>query len=330
MLGQQPADVEQYSAVAEVSLRLCGALDVAVSNERVAVAQLLLAFTLHFAGHSDYVRRIGLVRDCLERLERQGGRCPPIVRDVLNYRNIIDSLSKSSTTRVPQLRDVDSAQTAASSDHPVARIPSTTDPPSPTVPSSPVERSPGGIDDGVPSSSSDGQAGNRRMGEQPGGGSWKSVSGTDVKLSPLSRPGVNPGERASAQRANGEKSKQFPPGLEAARERSRRRQADPVFMISDIMTVLSKTPWSLETGDGARRSREQMVELRNLLMEEKSLLEERRVAARTRKVTKPRQTTDAQFSPLATSHFRVPNIPVPRDMSMPLILLRWAVIGRAV
>lgn len=70
-----------------------------------------------------------------------------------------------------------------------------------------------------------------------------------------------------------------PPGLEAARERRRLRRADAMSMVSDIMTMLSRVPWTAHVEEAARRTRRELSELRNLMIAEKALLEERRFMA---------------------------------------------------
>lgn len=67
-----------------------------------------------------------------------------------------------------------------------------------------------------------------------------------------------------------------PPGLEAARERRRLRRADAMCMVSDIMTMLSRVPWTAHVEEAARRTKRELRELRNLVVAEKALLEERR------------------------------------------------------
>lgn len=67
-----------------------------------------------------------------------------------------------------------------------------------------------------------------------------------------------------------------PPGLEAARERRRLRRADSMCMVSDIMTMLSRVPWTAHVEEAARRTRRDLCELRSLMIAEKALLEERR------------------------------------------------------
>ncbi|CAM9281664.1 unnamed protein product, partial [Hapterophycus canaliculatus] len=69
------------------------------------------------------------------------------------------------------------------------------------------------------------------------------------------------------------------PGLEAARERRRLRKADPMSMVSDIMTMLSRVPWTAHVEEAASTTKRELGELRSLMIAEKALAEERRYAS---------------------------------------------------
>ena len=93
-----------------------------------------------------------------------------------------------------------------------------------------------------------------------------------------------PAEGGAGSAAKGREKKEdrhrLSTGLEAARERARLREAEPMLMVCDVMTMLSRVPWSTKGADDARRTRQQLSELKSLMAAEKALAEERRFGSR--------------------------------------------------
>eukprot|EP00904_Undaria_pinnatifida_P006859 jgi/Undpi1/3302/HiC_scaffold_15.g06676.m1 len=241
LLGQTPSHVHLYVAVAKASLRLCSAEMAATPNERIAAAHLLLAFAAHVSGMRDYGRYIRLTRQFYHARVRRGLPTPTPISDILGYREIVDALG------APDVRGTGGT------------------------------RGDGG--GAIPPTVRESLANN----EQGGGG----VAGTTASAAE-GRAGV--GVRAllaegragpaAKERARGRDHDRFPPGLEAARERARLRQAEPMLMVGDIMTMLSRVPWLMNEGEEARRTRQKLTELKSLVAAEKALAEERRFASR--------------------------------------------------
>lgn len=330
LLGQMPADVEQYAAVAEASLRLCGfgsregaaegaetgatdtenqAASVA-PNEKLAVAHLLVAFSSNMAGRREYLTHIRLARECYEYRGRHNKPMPPAIGQTLRYRDIIDALGKPSTTRIPPARNAGDIDVASNMEK---RVPSSSVPPPPSSPAA-VEAvevaSPSSPIDGAPSIAVEGKIiGKRGAGERSGwgraknngrisawggdGGNSSNVDGDNdgvrdaaeseravveaVAAAPAAGDGLH-GDKANERGPAGERPGLPKAGLEAARERKRLRKADSLLMVSDIMTVLSKVPWSMKSEKVKRETSSQLSELRSLMVEEKALVEERRIA----------------------------------------------------
>lgn len=274
LLGQPPSHVHLYVAVAEASLRLCGIVETAataVPNEHVAAAALLLAFAANVSGKAEYGLHMRLARQCYEMRMRHGLLTPPPIRQSLGYRAIIDAIGKPPDSRGLRIS-----------------------PPSPeaTLPTVRPEcrRSDGSNDDSTSSGSSSDSGGGSCMaspgaGEEResqlqrcapvgGGGGGKArvaAGGAGGSIgSPDTLPGVEDGRGAAGRRPPP------PSGLEAARERQRLRRGDPMAMVCDIMTVLSRVPWTAHVEEAACRTKRDLCELRSLMVAEKSLLEERR------------------------------------------------------
>ena len=313
LLGQTPSHVHLYVAVAKASLRLCSAEMAATPNERIAAAHLLLAFAAHVSGMRDYGRYIRLTRQFYHARVRRGLPTPTPISDILGYREIVDALGKPIGTggsRVPAPQQASHDRigaaaagpspapapvssgstdiTALNSDGAAAAATTTTTAAAAaaangTLTGAPDVRGTGGTrgDGGgaIPPTVRESLANN----EQGGGG----VAGTTASAAE-GRAGV--GVRAllaegragpaAKERARGRDHDRFPPGLEAARERARLRQAEPMLMVGDIMTMLSRVPWLMNEGEEARRTRQKLTELKSLVAAEKALAEERRFASR--------------------------------------------------
>ena len=280
LAGQVPSHVQQYVEVAEASLRICGSETAAVPNKHVAAAHLLLAFASNVAGREEYLFHIRLTRECYEACVNRGLYTPPPICEILLYRAIIDALGKPlNASRVPSPRD--------------SEIPAVTDIDSVSCASLSERVIPVPIDDGQ-IVKGDGETPHRRghgQGHRNGRGrrdrAQASVGNAKVSGVVVAPTTATADSKLFAIALDGARDgvgNQAPPGLEAARERGRRRRAEPLFMVCDIMTVLSKVPWST-TEDSARRTQEQLREIRSLVVAEKALLEERRSAKRGRQVS---------------------------------------------
>eukprot|EP00903_Cladosiphon_okamuranus_P021471 g19738.t1 len=266
LLGQPPSHVHLYVAVAEASLRLCGIateVTMTVPSEHVAAAALLLAFAANVSGKAEYALHIRLARQCYDARVRHGLQTPPPIRDSLGYRAMIDALGKppddrglrvpspSKEARMPVLKqrpgagsdNEDSGRSSSSGSSSESGGGSSMDGPGQSESSD--ARTPGGGAQGAAAPSGGGG----------GGGAMSSADG---------------------RHAGGGRRPPPPPGLEAARERRRQRRADAMCMVSDIMTMLSRVPWTAHVEEASRRTRRELSELRNLMIAEKSLLEERR------------------------------------------------------
>lgn len=282
MLGQQPSELEEYVAVAQASLRVCGVLTTTVPNERVAVAQLLLAFISKVAGYDEYDRYIQLARECNTRLEQRGCRSALSIRHVLNYRAIIDAMAKpSTTTRIPPPQEAGPSQTIASACSP--RVHLKPDLHSPVVPPSPInvslhsgDRPLSDVRDGSPEGVS--------QSILAGDTSRERTSDGTLGAPPPPRACLRGGSEMSSGRMDPVGSRHCPSGVEAARERRSRRETNPLLMVSDIMSVLSKMPWAMKSDDGSRRIKAELAELSSLLTQEKTLWEERLAALGKSKV----------------------------------------------
>lgn len=280
LAGQLPSRVQQYVEVAEASLRICG-LEMEMSpvpNERVAAAHLLLALASSIAGQKQYHFHIVLTRQCYDECVRHGFYTPPPICETLRYRAIIDALGKPLEAGI--------------------------------VPAPRVDDAPGVIGDGEivaastcgsPMIKSDDKFSSRRKHSRGGrsrGRNGRADTDTLPTGSSLNRTGLSAAAAATAVTLPDSKTRAIAVvgareavggrilhGVEAARERSRRREAEPLLMICDIMTMLSKVPWSTE--EGANQTRKELKEMRSLVVAEKELLEERRSARRGRSVRVP-------------------------------------------
>lgn len=268
LAGQMPSFVQQYVEVAEASLRICG-LEMEMSpvpNERVAAAHLLLAFASNVAGQKQYHFHIVLTRQCYDECVRLGFYTPPHIWETLRYRAIIDALGKpldAGIVPAPRVDDVpgaigDGEIVVASNDKP----------------SSGQKHSRGGT--------SRGRNGQADADTLPSG---SALNRTDLSAAGAATAVTSPDSKTRAISVFGSREAmdgRIVHGVEAARERSRRREAEPLHMICDIMTMLSKVPWSTE--EGAYQTRKELWEMRSLVIAEKGLLEERRLARRRRSV----------------------------------------------
>ena len=276
LLGQPPSHVHLYVAVAEASLRLCGIateVTMAVPSEHVAAAALLLAFAANVSGKAEYGLHIRLARQCYDARVRHGLPTPPPIRDSLGYRAIIDALGKP-----PDDRGL--------------RIPS----PSKEARMPALQQQPAGSDNegGSSSGSSSGSGsgsssesgggscmegpgqGEGSDGRTHGGGAQEAAAPSGGGGGGMASADTSPGVTADERHGRGCPRPPPTPGLEAARERRRLRRADAMSMVADIMTMLSRVPWTAHVEEAARRTRQELCELRNLMTAEKALLEERR------------------------------------------------------
>ncbi len=280
LLGQPPSHVHLYVAVAEASLRLCGIVEAAataVPNEHVAAAALLLAFAANVSGKAEYGLHMRLARQCYETRMRHGLLTPLPIRQSLGYRAIIDAMCKPPDSRGLRIS-----------------------PPSPEATLPPLRPECTRADGGNDSSSSGGSSGSGSSAASGGGSCMESPGAGEERESQLQRcapAGGGGGGKAKLAAGGGGGSmgspdmsggiedgrgaagRRPPPpsGLEAARERQRLRKGDPMAMVCDIMTVLSRIPWTAHVEEAARRTKRDLCELRSLMIAEKSLLEERRV-----------------------------------------------------
>lgn len=268
LAGRMPSHVQQYVEVAEASLRICG-LEMGMSpvpNERVAAAHLLLAFASSVAGQKQYHFHIVLTRQCYEECMRLGFYTPPPICEILRYRAIIDALGKPLDSGiVPSPREDDVPDAVGDGEVVVA---------SNDKSSSGRKHCRGGR--------SRGRNGRADADTLPSGSALKR---TDLSAAGAATAMSSPHLKTRAievLRAREEVGGRIVHGVEAARERSQRREAEPLLMICDIMTMLSKVPWSTE--EGAHQTRNELRELRSLVVAEKELLEERRSARRERSV----------------------------------------------
>ena len=274
LLGQPPSHVHLYVAVAEASLRLCGIateVTMAVPSEHVAAAALLLAFAANISGKAEYALHIRLARQCYDARVRHGLPTPPPIRDSLGYRAIIDALGKppddrglripspSKEARMPALQQ----QQPAGSDNEGSSSGSSSS--SESGGGSCMEGP--GQSEGLDAPRTHG--GGAREAAAPSGGGGGAMASADT---------LRDGGAADGRYGRGRRPPP-PPGLEAARERRRQRRADAMCMVSDIMTMLSRVPWTAHVEEAARRTRQELSELRNLMIAEKALLEERRVVS---------------------------------------------------
>lgn len=276
LLGQLPADVDEYASVAEASLRVCGALAVPATNLLVAQAQLLLALSSNVSGNSDYPERLALARESYAALSLRGMPTPRPIEDILKYRKIIDALGgPKSSTRIPP----PPVEAVSGSPAGTGAVESPTSAPE----SLSAAISPGQDMDN--NSNSRDKANDERPNDRPVGGCLgnqrATLGGCGIGEAGMQETGgssTGSAERKPGWQGQADREERPKTGLEAARERSRLRVSDPLRMVSDIMQVLSKVPWSMKTEEGAREFKKQLVELRTVLVSERALLEERRVA----------------------------------------------------
>lgn len=289
LLGQLPLDVEQYITTARASLRLCSDELVPSPDERVAAAHLLLAFATNLAGKDEYGSHIDLTRQCYNARLSNGLSVPPPIGDVLVYRAIIDAITKpqgSKDRRVsaPQGREIggginrrsvgvsgvgatqDALAVAASEKVNNTRRPSSAPRGSITTDM---------VLDSVNRRNSTG--GGSARGRTAGASVAAAVAATRAAVEAAAKTG-DPNREQRNTRARWEEVERSPAGLEAARERGVARKAEPMMMVCDIMTVLSNVPWSMKGEHGAQRTRDNLSELRTLMVVEKTLSEERRSA----------------------------------------------------
>lgn len=285
LLGQPPSYSQQYIAVAESSLRLCGTEIAPVSNERVAIAHLLLAFATNMAGKSEYGLHIQLTRQCYDERMRRGLPTPPPILEILGYRKIIDALgAPTGKNRVPAPKESNATSSRGSGK--IAAAAARAAPASAATAPAPAVSLPKRTENGTPAS------GDGTPTVPPvtwAGGSREGDLGACVDQAEATAPaaaaaavagGRENVARERPRKWHGRRAERAPAGLEAARERRRWKKADPLLMVCDIMTMLSKCPWSTKVDGGPRQARGQLKELRSLVVAEKALADERRLAAR--------------------------------------------------
>lgn len=286
LLGQPPSHVHQYVAVAEASLDVCDAETMTPPTERVAAAHLLLAFATAVAGKADYVVRMKSTRQCYEARRRRGHSTPTPIGDVLSYRAIIDALVKpagnkifrvpSPSEAVPDNSGMDGRLTDAGKceAEEITKEAVVADGKSFSTSG---ERQ---TANGRKSIGSNRDCSNQYNGRiQATGANLGEVEAEGRAVTPEGARGENMfAVSDESWRKNGGRRRPSA-GLEAARDRSQWKRAEPLLMVSDIMTTLSKVPWSMKEEGGSRRMREDLSELRNLMVAENALVEERRFAS---------------------------------------------------
>lgn len=285
LLGQPPAYSQQYIAVAESSLCLCGTEMAPVPNERVAVAHLLLAFATNVAGKSEYDLHIQLTRQCYEERVRRGLPTPPPIAEILGYRALIDAFSSpTGKNRVPAPKEDDASTSRGSVKTTAGGVAAAASATAAEAPAPAMAALPTDTEDSTPAS------GDEVVSAPPvaraGGSSEGDASVRDneaaAAVAAVGAVGTAKGRENTARKrwgkSAGARVERTPPGLEAARERGRWRKSDPLLMVCDILTLLSKYPWSTKIEGGTRQVKGQLTELRSLLVVEKALGDERRLA----------------------------------------------------
>lgn len=282
LVGQPPSYSQQYIAVAESSLRLCGTDMAPVPNERVANAHLLLAFATNIAGKSEYGLHIQLTRQCYDERVRRGLHTPRPILEILGYRKIIDALgAPTGKNRVPAPKESDATSSrgrgkigAAATAAAAAASAATAPAPTVSLPKR-TEKGTPASDDGTITVPPVTWAGGSHEGDL--GACVDQAEATATAATAWGRENV---ARERSGKWDRRRAERAPAGLEAARERRRWKKADPLLMVCDIMTMLSKCPWSTKVEGGARQARGQLKELRSLVLAEKALADERRLAAK--------------------------------------------------